>query len=44
MGLAICHGIIEQHEGEIHLESEAGEGTTASVRLPLIQGETWPIS
>jgi signal transduction histidine kinase len=46
LGLAICHGIIEQHEGEIQLASEAGRGTTASIRLPLItgerKGEPWP--
>jgi two-component system, NtrC family, sensor kinase len=42
LGLAICNGIIEQHEGEIHLTSEPGVGTTASVRLPLVEGETWP--
>lgn len=44
LGLAICHGIIEQHEGEIQLESEVGTGTTASVRLPLAEGEPWPTS
>ncbi|HEX6903006.1 MAG TPA: ATP-binding protein [Thermoanaerobaculia bacterium] len=44
LGLAICHGIIEQHEGEIHLESKVGEGTTVAIRLPLLEGETWPTS
>lgn len=44
LGLAICHGIIEQHEGEIQLDSEIGVGTTASIRLPLAKGETWPTS
>jgi signal transduction histidine kinase len=48
LGLAICHGIVEQHRGEIQLLSEVGKGTTASVRLPLIEGETggdpWPTS
>jgi signal transduction histidine kinase len=48
LGLAICHGIVEQHHGEIQLLSEVGKGTTASVRLPLIDGETqgdlWPTS
>jgi signal transduction histidine kinase len=48
LGLAICHGIVEQHQGEIQLLSEMGKGTTASVRLPLIEGETggdpWPTS
>lgn len=43
LGLAICHGIMEQHEGEIHLESEMGAGTAAVIRLPLVEGEPWPI-
>ena len=36
LGLAICHRIVEQHEGEIELLSTEGEGTTASIRLPLV--------
>ncbi len=36
LGLAICHRIVEQHEGEIELLSTVGEGTTASIRLPLV--------
>ena len=39
IGLAICHGIVEQHQGTIHLESTVGRGTTAFVRLPLYEGE-----
>ncbi|RMH18804.1 MAG: GAF domain-containing protein [Acidobacteria bacterium] len=35
LGLAICHGIVERHGGEIELDSIEGEGTTASIRLPL---------
>jgi two-component system, NtrC family, sensor kinase len=34
LGLAICKSIIEQHHGEIHLDSREDAGTTASVRLP----------
>lgn len=37
LGLAICHRIVEQHEGEIELLSTVGEGTTASIRLPLVK-------
>lgn len=44
LGLAICHGILERHRGEISLESAVGRGTRASVRLPLLEGETWPTS
>jgi signal transduction histidine kinase len=36
LGLSMCHGIIEQHEGEIAVESEVGQGTTFRIRLPLL--------
>jgi signal transduction histidine kinase len=35
LGLPIAHWIVEQHGGEIKLESQPGCGTTAIVRLPL---------
>jgi signal transduction histidine kinase len=35
LGLPIAHWIAEQHEGEVWLESQPGQGTTAIVRLPL---------
>ncbi|MEW6419001.1 MAG: ATP-binding protein [Nitrospirota bacterium] len=35
LGLAITHGIIEGHEGQIDLKSEVGKGTTFIVRLPI---------
>lgn len=44
LGLAICHGILERHQGEIELESEEGRGTTAAVRLPLVEAMAWPTS
>lgn len=34
LGLAITRQIIEQHHGSITIESEVGEGTLVSVRLP----------
>ncbi|PCK09190.1 MAG: hypothetical protein COA42_05430 [Alteromonadaceae bacterium] len=37
LGLSISFGIIKAHHGNIALRSEPGKGTTACIRLPLIQ-------
>ncbi|MDQ3031057.1 MAG: ATP-binding protein [Myxococcota bacterium] len=34
LGLAVAHGIIQQHGGSIDVESEPGRGTSMRVRLP----------
>lgn len=34
MGLAVIHGIIEEHGGKIRVESEEGKGTTFIISLP----------
>jgi len=37
LGLAIVHGIIQNHKGKIQVKSELGVGTTISINLPLIK-------
>ncbi len=34
LGLSICQGIVQNHHGEIHVESTPGEGATFTVLLP----------
>jgi signal transduction histidine kinase len=35
LGLAICRELVSQLQGEIHLSSVVGEGTTVTIRFPL---------
>lgn len=35
LGLSICHGIITEHGGRIYARSEAGEGATFIIELPV---------
>jgi len=35
LGLAICHRIMEEHQGSIHVASEPGKGTVVSCFLPI---------
>lgn len=35
LGLSISYRIIQQHKGEINLESEVGKGTIVTIRLPV---------
>lgn len=35
LGLFICYEIIKAHKGQINVESEAGKGTTFTIRLPI---------
>jgi two-component system sensor histidine kinase PilS (NtrC family) len=36
LGLAIVHRIVSDHEGQIHVKSEVGKGTTVRVMLPAV--------
>jgi len=42
LGLSICHQIIEEHHGNIEVESEVGKGTTFAISLPIKR--TSPVS
>ena len=37
LGLAIVHGIVQNHKGRIEVNSELEHGTTISITLPLIR-------
>jgi two-component system NtrC family sensor kinase len=39
LGLAITRQIIDQHQGSIHMTSRLQQGTTVSIRLPLVREE-----
>ena len=36
LGLSISHGIMQQHEGSIEVESRVGEGSVFTIRLPIV--------
>ena len=42
MGLAVVHGIVESHEGQVEVESAKGEGTTIHVYFPVVTGIDTP--
>ena len=40
LGLAIVKEIVNQHGGQIDVESEEGAGTTFTIHFPVVQKET----
>lgn len=36
LGLSICYEIIQNHDGEISVDSQIGKGTTFTIKLPII--------
>ena len=42
LGLSITHGIIRKHNGRIAVSSQAGEGTTFSIMIPIRQPPSEP--
>jgi len=39
LGLSVSYGIIEQHNGELDIQSEIGKGTTVSICLPVSESK-----
>ncbi len=37
MGLSVVHGIISSHHGDVHVDSQPGQGTTILVYLPAVE-------
>jgi len=37
LGLSISYEVIKRHEGDIWVESTPGEGTTFTIRIPVIE-------
>ena len=44
LGLAMVFGILQRHEGTIDIQSKPGEGTTFSIRLPVLKEQMEPAS
>jgi len=40
LGLSISYGIIQKHKGTIEVASRLGEGTTFTIQLPIVNGDS----
>ncbi|HEX3150255.1 MAG TPA: response regulator [Gemmataceae bacterium] len=41
LGLSVVHGVVQNHEGAIIVESRPGDGTTFEVYLPVVAAPSW---
>jgi signal transduction histidine kinase len=39
LGLSICYGIVREHGGRLHAQSEPGRGATFVVEIPIVPEE-----
>ncbi len=41
LGLAVCYGLVEGHDGRIHADSTLDKGTTITVEIPVISADQY---
>jgi signal transduction histidine kinase/CheY-like chemotaxis protein len=39
LGLAVCYGIVQRHQGSVEVKSELGKGTVFRIRLPISEAK-----